>query len=734
MDTSSSLVAYRLQVVNFLQSLSIKYTPISDVYNAMLTAAGYEVTSDPVTWKYYLNLAGEYHAADTVMTIMSLDTQEQVPFTKATLIAHPLTAAAYRPGQPEYAELCARYPEQVDLIKSIVYPVTDIRAAIAAEELTVLAYGAGILETPEQPIVVQEIQEFLNHVGLRWNMDFLRYEAYYHLTFMGLLWQSLVACVLKTRIKNLHTSAVHSFHIWEYLASNGLGDYRNDLTRRATLFLYRNIKYIIANRGKASTLTLLVNRLLTEQSIGLVGKTIRQQTADSVQTCEWVPELISEAVPTEFAGMVRSRPNEDIATMTYRLYDIGAEVDISGAHVAELSRQLGSTPLNSLPTKLLEIAPVTLDRKYADVLVTFLLDSLVAAVSAGRYQPVIDLSDAVTGVQLRMGPRDALLLYYYAIKRMFGETPVNLPDKYQPKFTYRFDAATVVKPTTITHNGFTIPLHNLLDVDAFVAGTEFPAGVKTAGVEYMAALTTQFLALVRQISDSRAATDRLVSRAIATVFDSVTTKTPYALSLSEHRTYVEWFSDSSQNNYASILSAYEGSSNAAALWSSLADAVMTALLPLNETLLNYSNEESTAALYGRLKQLFVQLCSYNVIFLDTPRDVQHWVFATKIDYDLVGRTSRERLAHDPTLDLLVIPQGSEGLISAPTGDWPVTVVEDAQSTGSWLHRRTVTPSSVVREAMPVDNATTPDILPASAQITIPVPSGIKMGVSFTYTP
>jgi hypothetical protein len=97
---------------------------------------------------------------------------------------------------------------------------------------------------------------------VRWDVREFSYEEYYPITQWAALWATLPVVIIGQRVANLKTSSTHSSHIWEYLTSNGLGDYRSVLTRDQELFLYKNIQYIIKNRGKDGTLSILADHLL----------------------------------------------------------------------------------------------------------------------------------------------------------------------------------------------------------------------------------------------------------------------------------------------------------------------------------------------------------------------------------------------------------------------------------------------------------------------------------------
>lgn len=637
---ASDLITYRDEIINFLQSLTLKNRYQAEAYNKDLHDRGYVIDeSNPTTWKYYRNLIGEYHESDTVMTVLSLDTQEEIEFRKSLLNTHPRTRAAYRPGYPLYEALIKRYPNQSDLIKNIAFPVSDINAAIAADDLDILAYGQGYLETDELPKIIRDIEEFMHFTGQRWYNGWLEYEPYYLPTFWGTLWQLLFAAICDSRISNIRTSYVHSYHIWDYLTSHGIGNYKDILTRRQSLFLYRNIRYIIERRGRNDNLTLLVNELLAELSVGMVGKILYQQTFDGEEDCRWVPEFVSEPIQTKYAEAVPPQPPQTPFDITNRLQSLGLELDDSFEYVEARTRELQATSSSRLPTKLLEIQPVVINRQYSALLTSFMNDVLMRTVQDDRYNYEAVVIDELTGITIRLYPNDILALAYYCFYRSVGETPVELPNRYTPNIgAYSFGKTFEDIPERFTYNGNkSMAMLNVLDRESF-CGDAIPQEVLYSSPDlFMVELGRSFETMIDQVTFLRSKSQLTDLVGTKTAIFSLLDREHYMINLSPFTLYSQWFASPANANAQALISNYENSLNARSLYADMAVRLIESILPsTHPSVRPYLDAEEDRASYNRIKELFIQLCSYTVLFLDTERDKRRWLFLPDLTSDMEG--------------------------------------------------------------------------------------------------
>lgn len=294
MDTIQNgyLARYLDQNMTLARTLVIKSKEAAALMNEGI-AATYGLSeidlSAPQTWKYYLNLSGQYHPTDTLMTVVSIDTLEQIDFTTENLAIHTATAEAHRYGTRHYHALVARYPSQELLINGILTPA-DIQIAIAAENGTILTYPKDLVESNETTLLL-DLEAYVKKQYARWfNVQFAMSDNLYVAVFLAALAEFILPKLLNLRLARCKTNEAHSFHVRMYLASHGeLDRYLPYMTLKQSLWLYRNICYIERNPGKVRQLARLIQHLLTERGIPIGEYSVRQ--LDSYQG--YTPELIA---------------------------------------------------------------------------------------------------------------------------------------------------------------------------------------------------------------------------------------------------------------------------------------------------------------------------------------------------------------------------------------------------------------------------------------------------------
>lgn len=636
MDTTALLV-YRQEIQRLLMSMTIKYTPLSDLYNQNLKLKGYPVDDrDPLSWKYYVNLQGLYHVSDTPMHIRSLDTGKTVLFSKETLATHRATRDAYVPGDPFYQDILNRFPEQADLIKSIVYPVEDIGHALEAPDLTLLQYDRTILDELEQSLLIQDLITHLDYIRSRWYQLFLDHEIYYTLAFWGSLWQNITGALFTFRTTYIRTAFAHDFHVQAYLESRGIDVFQGVLTRDQIMFLYRNIDFILANRGKQSTLDILARNLLSEDALGLVNKTIRQNTVESESNdCRWTPEFVSGVIPNNYQDLSISLPIESMRDINSKLVNAGHEVDVSDAHIEAQTKRIGSTTFNDLPTKILEIKKFDQNNNKERLIWNFLIDTLFYNLSQGHHRPALRVQDDVTGLTLKLSGHDAVFFLHYAIHRVLKETPKNLPTHHIPFFTYKEDVTSDMIPTSFMFDGYRYPTKQFLDRDKWVENAQYPSRPIVNSKRFVNHMAKMFGQFLHQYQLSQTTSSSLTQHAYQLAFQAITKHTPIPLNppVTSYDTWIQ-----KNNNIQTIVETYEASSKTQVFYEKLAEKLFDNLLPTTEALSDYVDLNRDITKYRLLTDIFRQLTSYNVAFLNSNRENQIWAGLSKTSYHVHALT------------------------------------------------------------------------------------------------
>lgn len=256
---------------------------------------------------------------DEMMYVTSLDTQEEIPFTLENLHAeyaleegatHTKTLAAYKLPSRYYELLCERYPNQIDLIKAIVYPVRKARDVTASElyahsinstpipsltirriealieepNFAIVEYDDSILEKDERRSLITAMEDLVRVVRTRWNVPEYTFEENYATVLWTMLWCVLPVALIAQRYANIKTPFAHTSHIWDYLISKGLESYKSYLNEDQTKFLYKNINYILNSRGQQRITNLLIDELLSDAGLNIKCNTVVLDTTKTLDT------------------------------------------------------------------------------------------------------------------------------------------------------------------------------------------------------------------------------------------------------------------------------------------------------------------------------------------------------------------------------------------------------------------------------------------------------------------
>jgi hypothetical protein len=395
---------------------------------AMINGTPQVDMSNPLTWKYYLNISGQYHPLDKIITITSLDTQKVINFTVESLLLHPATAKAYAFGTKYYQMLIDTYPTEQLLIKGVLYPV-DINKAIAAKDGKILNYPPGLIE-PNEYSLVSKLQTWLYAYKIRWtNVQFGLSDILYPATALGIMYLNLLPALLTFRLEACKTNEAHSFHVRQYLAShNLLNQYIDNMTLSQTLFFYRNIAYIERNSGKQATFDWLVYNLLTVRNLPLVKYELHHDL--SSQPSSLYPNLLfyKNSLNKKIGLSV------DVANTATLQQVLDNEVPLAldnlkyqGDYYTSAKSTMENSVSNVLFTKTLESAVVDETNTGPYSLNEILLNEWLHLAFNGNYTAYVEVVNPKTGDTLLLTALDAFTFSWYVYLLSIDINPVVIP-------------------------------------------------------------------------------------------------------------------------------------------------------------------------------------------------------------------------------------------------------------------------------------------------------------------
>lgn len=708
------LELYIREPINFLRTLTLKNSHFADLIWKNDVQPEYQDRLPTELNPYYRHAHGEYILAndtteidgvqipnqriyrrlDEMIYIQSLDTQQQVPFTKETLAKHPKTAALYRIPNSYYTKLCESYPQYSDLIKSIVYPIQEevwcprhqrMETFETADNFTIFGYDEDMFQENERTSIYTAIKTTLEMVRVRWDVKEFDYEDMFPIVHQGILWHLLYLAIFGQRILNIRTSKVHEFHIWSYLNSKGVGDYRDVLTLNQALFLYRNINYLLKNKGTQKNFSILIGSLLKPMNVALYSKSIVQNvtrdtssaiTSDVSRTTTNVinPKMVvldQNKLSSSFSNTCKPYPqilsnvagDDAIIEQAECLVDntkhreYGKAVDIVQRILNQYKMGDGYTRVEEVNTGTIETTSITYDKEqesyleyqddnlfdvstikqdyrfavtphtfldskaheidrnitstlYNQVYAKFVQESILYRASEKDLNFSIIVTPPDTKVPLALDADQVVALLLYCACKEVGITLEKPPVAAEVMWPYKKEFPEI--PEIFHYQGHKRYTQAYLTDYGFTDMIPYPLPLISTD-DMASKIHSQAINFLHNFIEVHRSASSIHMEILLKVYQQRCVKGWIPLTLINNIPYTQFFRI--VDGLADVIEQYNSSVSPELKYSRFFDALMEQFYPVDTPLL-LESETAMNEKYRRVKQFFVEMCSYNVTFFD----------------------------------------------------------------------------------------------------------------------
>ena len=426
------LDAYLTSVFRLARTMVIKIEAVAVRDNNMLLNAGYPVSSNKTTWRYYMNMNGDYHPTDELMYVKSVDTGSDIVFNKENMEIHLATFREYNSGGDLFQRLNSTYPAQSELIRGILAPI-PYADTIGAEDYKILKYNPNLVLWNEDQLIPKLQAWVKTECALVFENDYMVTDNLMLPLGVIQLYADLLKAICTIRFEAIGTRNVHDFYIWSHIDSYGdFSKYKNSLTRFQTMWLYRNIAWIKNNPGQQYTFNKLLENLLTVAMIPLAKY-------DMVETTE---HQLVDLTPTPLYRKLQMNLQEeygraasfiDTQALILKQQNVAKDNIANAPIYYQDALQKGQFSLHSeLPTKTLESAMKDYSSRHIDTLMSTVYNEWIYLAGKGIFNGKILVVDPKTGKSVRLPVGDAYYVWRYLAKWSMGQAPVAIqPAQYQ---------------------------------------------------------------------------------------------------------------------------------------------------------------------------------------------------------------------------------------------------------------------------------------------------------------
>ncbi|AEV89570.1 putative virion structural protein [Pseudomonas phage OBP] len=415
--------SYIMRTISFARTIVIKCEDIAFLDNRLMEQHyGIVPGKDKTQWRYYLNLNGDYHVTDDKMQVQSLDNGDTIEFTKANLDLHLATKRAYRQGSYYYTRLVEKYPHQSNLINGIINPIPPSES-IPAKNYQILRYNTDYVMWNEYQLI-NALQDHIDTmVQGSFKTEYLYTDNLMLPIMLANLHGSLVSAILMIRKEADGTRYAHDFYIWSRLSSLGLSTiYKNVLNQKQTMWLYRNLEYVLRKQGRRKTFDELVDIVLTERRIPISRYEAIQTTEDMLETFKPKPMFLSRPVnlQQEFGLDTRIWTVPEVIRKERPLALDNEDEEEQGIYEADYNIKYGLH--SDIPSKVLESNMTDTTDRNPDRIMRVLHNHWIYLTSKGLYNINVDVTDIRTGKHFRVTTQESIILWHYLINRSRGVT------------------------------------------------------------------------------------------------------------------------------------------------------------------------------------------------------------------------------------------------------------------------------------------------------------------------
>lgn len=371
----------------------------------------------PETWRYYCHLAGEFHPYDTPMRVVSLDTLQEIDFTKENMKIHRATWRNYQLGTEYFNELVKRFPEQEMLIRGIINPI-DKQTAINAKEYEILYYDPTLVDGNEF-FLISELQQKIRNYLLRWDVAaYTLTDEYYEPMRMMILYMNIPSMLMNIRLKYANTVYANKYHIWNYLGSKlELDRYRAYLTTEQTMWLYKNINWLIAHAGKQMNFEEITEYVMSKRNLPISRFKIHRD----------LKEILNNNPDLEIERQQINLPNLDYKSKedTLDLKKLMKKELPTALHNADSLEDYHDTGKemwrfgkhDNINTKVIESHVEDYSTQEVFQIDDTLFDYWVYMACMDRYETIITVRNPSSAEALTLNTKEALIVFIYALWR-----------------------------------------------------------------------------------------------------------------------------------------------------------------------------------------------------------------------------------------------------------------------------------------------------------------------------